>query len=270
MKSRVVTAFALLPLVLAGFAEPNGLGIWGLAVLVGSLSYFELASISGDKAQRLPWLGWILCAGSLFGGLFAPGLVLLVCLLLSALVGILTVARDARGPWIQISGLWIFAPLMAIFMAHRIADPTLQGLPPGTLHWNHWTLVRPAFMCVWPLWAGDTFGIIVGKLIGKKKLAPAISPSKTVEGAVGNLMGALTVGGAFGLAMGLHLPQSLGCCAIAGVLGQAGDLFESWVKRRFNVKDSGNILPGHGGFLDRADSILFAAGPIALLLALWH
>lgn len=277
MKSRVVTAFALLPLVLAGFAEPYGLGIWGLALLVGSLSYFEMCSIAGESTQRIPWLGWLLSAGCLYGGLVAPSVVLLTCLLLATLIGVLTVARGAKGGWMQISGMWIFAPLMAIFMAHRLVDPSAVSLASGTHAAPHpqaygafWSLIRPAMMCVFPLWAGDTFAIMVGKLAGKHKLAPSISPSKTVEGAIGNVFGSLTVGGGFGLLMGLSWQQSLTCCLIAGVLGQAGDLFESWFKRKFGTKDSGSLLPGHGGLLDRADSILFAAGPIALVLSLWH
>lgn len=124
-------------------------------------------------------------------------------------------------------------------------------------------------MCVFPLWAGDTFGIIVGKLLGKHKLAPTISPAKTVEGAIGNLSGALLVGAPFGLLMGVPIMKALACCCAAGTLGQVGDLFESWIKRRYGAKDSGSLLPGHGGLLDRADSILFAAPIIALILALW-
>ena len=260
MKSRVVTALALLPLVLAAFAEPHGFGIWGLAVLVSSLSYVEFCAIANQTSQRMPWLGLLLAAGTLWGGIASPSPILLVCLVLAAIIGILTVARGATGSQAQISGMWIYAPLLAIYMTHRIVEP----------YADHWSLVRPAFMCVFPLWAGDTFGIFVGKLFGKHKLARNISPSKTIAGAVGNLFGAITVGGGFGLAMGVPVPQSLACGLIAGTFGQAGDLFESWFKRQHGAKDSGSILPGHGGILDRADSILFASPLIALLLALWR
>ncbi len=109
--------------------------------------------------------------------------------------------------------------------------------------------------------AGDTGAYYVGSAIGKHKLYPVVSPNKSIEGAVGGLAGSVT--GAL-IARATFFPQLTFVDAVAtalllGVLGQLGDLFESLLKRSFGVKDSGSIIPGHGGILDRLDSILFAA-----------
>jgi phosphatidate cytidylyltransferase len=115
---------------------------------------------------------------------------------------------------------------------------------------------------------GDSAAYYVGSSIGKTKLYPAVSPKKSVEGSLGGLAG--SIGGAF-VAKAIFFPElrAVDCVATAlllGILGQLGDLFESLIKRSCGVKDSGSIIPGHGGILDRLDSILFA-GPAAFYYA---
>ncbi len=109
--------------------------------------------------------------------------------------------------------------------------------------------------------AGDSSGYFVGRRIGKKKLAPALSPGKTVEGAWGYLAGTIVIGLGGGALLLSHMAwrEILLLSLSVGVLGQLGDLFESSVKRAFAVKDSGSLLPGHGGLLDRLDSLIFPA-----------
>jgi phosphatidate cytidylyltransferase len=109
------------------------------------------------------------------------------------------------------------------------------------------------------VWATDSAALFVGKLTGRRKLAPVVSPGKTVEGAVGGLVGGIVIGGLFGaIFLGQVLP-GLAIGLIAGFFGQLGDLFESALKREVGVKDFGNLFPGHGGALDRFDSFLFVA-----------
>ena len=136
------------------------------------------------------------------------------------------------------------------------------------------TLVHGLALCILLVTctvANDTFAYFVGRVIGRHRMAPRISPKKTVEGALGGLAGAVIAA----LLVSVYtngMPKGYAALLglVVGVFGQWGDLFESAVKRDFRVKDSGKILPGHGGILDRFDSFLFASfatywGAIALL-----
>ena len=118
------------------------------------------------------------------------------------------------------------------------------------------------------VWAGDTLAYFVGKFLGRAKMAPALSPKKTWEGAAGNMLGSLIVGYCF--ARGLHYDAMswLATAALANIAGQVGDLVESAYKRGAGAKDSGALLPGHGGMLDRIDSLILAA-PVVWLAAGW-
>lgn len=109
------------------------------------------------------------------------------------------------------------------------------------------------------VWFTDSGAYFTGRKIGKRKLWPEISPNKTIEGFVGGIVWAIAIGLIFNFFVDLEKPVLLiiGVSIIASVFGQMGDLVESALKRHFNVKDSGTILPGHGGILDRFDSILF-------------
>lgn len=116
----------------------------------------------------------------------------------------------------------------------------------------------------------DTIAYFVGSAIGKHRLYPAISPKKSIEGAIGGLIGGVV--GAL-LARFFWFPDLAwffagGIGVVLGAAGQIGDLFESMLKRSYGVKDSGRIIPGHGGLLDRLDSLIFAFPP-AYYLALW-
>jgi phosphatidate cytidylyltransferase len=107
-------------------------------------------------------------------------------------------------------------------------------------------------------WAGDTVAYFVGRAIGKHKFAPILSPKKTWEGAVGGFAGSLLVGVAFSKWTGIAMGQMLAMAAVGNVAGQVGDLLESAYKRSAGVKDSGTLLPGHGGILDRIDALILA------------
>jgi len=112
-------------------------------------------------------------------------------------------------------------------------------------------------------WSTDIGAYFVGRAIGRRKLAPSVSPGKTVEGLYGGMAAATVIGGCWALAVGLGRPL-LVLAPLSALAAQAGDLFESWMKRRAGVKDSGTWLPGHGGVLDRLDGLV----PVAVLTAL--
>lgn len=157
-------------------------------------------------------------------------------------------ARLALGIALYTGGLLAFGPL-------------LRGLDQG----RDWVLFS-----LLVTFSADTAAFFVGRMVGRVPLAPAISPGKTREGAVGGLAGAVAAAVLFGglsrIPSGLLLQVVLGL--LMGVAAQAGDLAESWMKRKTEVKDSGNLIPGHGGVLDRLDSIVPNL-PLVYIFAMW-
>ncbi|GAF86347.1 unnamed protein product, partial [marine sediment metagenome] len=133
----------------------------------------------------------------------------------------------------------------------------LRGLDDG----RNWV-----FFALFVTFASDTTAFFIGRALGRHKLAPGISPGKTWEGAIGGILGAIVVSLFFTLNTPLILPLSWGQVILLGLLvsifGQLGDLAESLFKRYTGVKDSGSVLPGHGGFLDRMDSVVFASAVV--------
>jgi phosphatidate cytidylyltransferase len=110
-------------------------------------------------------------------------------------------------------------------------------------------------------WVGETVAYVVGSTVGRRRLAPVISPRKTVEGAAAQLIASVAAGVllAAWLLPGCPVPWALGAGGLLGVVGQVGDLAESVIKRSVSLKDTGALIPGHGGVLDRIDSLLFNA-----------
>lgn len=148
------------------------------------------------------------------------------------------------------------------FQAKAILGFFYLGLLPGfaclVLELNHgliWFIAMLAFV-----FSGDIVAFFAGSYLGKNLLLPEISPKKTVEGALGGLLGSL-LSGVFLLILFPFLPWGpvVTLAGLAGLVGQMGDLFESLLKRVANQKDSGTLMPGHGGVLDRLDGVLFAA-----------
>jgi phosphatidate cytidylyltransferase len=171
--------------------------------------------------------------------------------------------------------------LVALFrikdIRHSAADAALvlMGFLYVPLLLSHLVMIRMLphgvpwlFLVMVIVMSGDSAAYYVGSSFGKTKLYPAVSPKKSVEGSLGGLAGSMV--GAF-VSRATYFPELTvaDCVAAAlllGILGQLGDLFESLIKRSCGVKDSGTIIPGHGGVLDRLDSILFA-GPAAFYYA---
>jgi len=118
------------------------------------------------------------------------------------------------------------------------------------------------------IWVGDTAGYFVGRSIGKHALAPHLSPKKTWEGTVASFLSSLIVALAFARFMMVPLPHLLGMAAAGNVAGQVGDLLESAYKRSAGIKDSGTLLPGHGGVLDRIDALILAI-PVVWYYWIW-
>jgi phosphatidate cytidylyltransferase len=139
---------------------------------------------------------------------------------------------------------YLYLPLLLAFLVR------LHALPDG----RDWIYV--AFLIAW---SGDTCAYFAGRALGRHKLYPLISPGKTLEGALGGLAGSFlgVLGAKLTFFPDLTLWDSAALALVGGVLGQVGDLCESMLKRSYAVKDSGTIMPGHGGLLDRIDALLF-------------
>jgi phosphatidate cytidylyltransferase len=150
--------------------------------------------------------------------------------------------------------------------------PLYVGLPCLALVWLRLqpeTGLEAVFWLLLVVWATDSGAYAFGRLIGGPRLAPRVSPGKTWAGLFGGMLSAAIVG--FGIAsyyaLGVAIMAGLVAAGLAA-LAQAGDLFESWLKRRRGMKDAGNLIPGHGGLLDRVDGMMTATPALALLLLL--
>jgi len=192
------------------------------------------------------------------------GIVLVVAALLAAIEGgnilavlVAAVATLMFYEWTRIVRGWGAAWYMSGFF--------YALLPALALLWIRERDGHGLALLIWSFivtWSTDIGAYFAGRRFGKRKLAPAISPNKTVEGLYGGIAAATILGGAFALATGLGLPL-LALAPVLAVAAQGGDLFESGMKRRAGVKDSGTLLPGHGGALDRLDGLV----PVAVLTA---
>ena len=190
----------------------------------------------GLLAVRAPvWLGLGVLVAAAFVNLVVAG------------IGKAGMVRQAFG------SLYLGVPGVALFALRAT---------PGHGLW----LVLMLFAAVW---ATDTGALVSGKLIGGPRLAPALSPNKTWAGLAGGTMMAGIAVAAIALALGASVARGAGFGIVVALVGGAGDLFESWIKRQVGRKNSGHLIPGHGGVLDRIDSILFAAPACAAFVFLF-
>ncbi len=242
---RVISAAVGIPLVvLAVFLSPPPL-YRGLAAVLAALAlteYLRLCGIAGP-------LGWAAtaggaaaaaAAGTAEGGLLAGGALLLLLALSTLKVG--DPARRFRETGEAVLGMVYIAYAFAVIVL-------LRQLPHGAA----WTMV---FLAV--IWAGDTAAYYGGTMTGRRRLAPLLSPNKTWEGAAWGLAGSAVAGGILTvlLVREAALTDGLFVGFAVGISGQVGDLVQSLWKRAKGVKDSGHLIPGHGGLLDRIDSLL--------------
>ena len=163
--------------------------------------------------------------------------------------------------------LLLLGPVYVGFLlGHGLAiydlSPAMEGIDNAGRNWLLFTLAGTS--------ASDTGAYAVGRLIGRHRMTPTLSPNKTWEGAAGGLMASVAAMLAVGalLELGVAAWQHAVVAIVVAVVAQFGDLFESFLKRRADAKDSGSIMPGHGGLLDRIDSVLFALPAVYYLLTL--
>jgi phosphatidate cytidylyltransferase len=252
---RILTVLIVLPpLLLANFAGPPWLAVLlvGVAALLGLFEFFGLLRARGWRPLHATGL---VLAGAIFAEVTARGAFPfpLWPLVVLALLGV-TLARSGRldetvpAAAGTVLGALYLGALAGTMAALRVIPPVERG------PWRIFLLFAIVILA-------DTAAFFVGFALGRHRLAPNVSPNKTVEGFVGGLLGGVL--GAWGVqAFGmpeLPLTHALGLGLLTAALGTLGDLDESLLKRWAGVKDSGTLFPGHGGMLDRFDSLLFGA-----------
>ena len=269
-KLRVLTAVILIPLVVAAvWWGPTWLvaAAAGLVAVAALVEFFDMGARLGFQAYRFwsclaalailaqQWYASQAASIANLGDLLyqarSPRLTLDLVLFLF-LLGLAVIVLGSRRALaealpsvsISIAGLVVIVlPFSAVVRLHGVdvSGPRLLLF----------TLVL--------VWVGDTAAYFAGRGFGRWKLSPQLSPNKTWEGAMANFLAALLVGAVFGYWTRIEPAHMLAMAAVGSVAGQIGDLFESAMKRSAGVKDSGTILPGHGGMYDRIDALIFAA-----------
>jgi len=249
---RIYTILVLAPLLYAVIRYTPPLAFSSVVVLAGGLALFEFYRLCfGNRSHS--WLIGIGLTGfaALILGTHRPDII--VPTLLATLVGIISVPILSRSPLEQSLRDGAMTMFGVLYLGLTLGTLSMTRLLPL----GEWLI----FFLLLVTWASDTGAYLVGTLYGRHRLAPTISPKKTVEGLVGGLIAAIIAGYA---ARWWFLPElsGLDCLILATLLtitGLWGDLTESAMKRSVGMKDSGGILPGHGGMLDRLDSLLFTA-----------
>jgi phosphatidate cytidylyltransferase len=260
---RVITAAVLIPLVLLLLLKGSFPMLVAATALVAELASWEYLAIADcQRSQRTLVL---IAIGVLFAATFFSPAVILPALGLCSLVLVLVCSFGLPIERVLRDSAFSIFPLLYIGL-------TLVTLPLLWVQPNGPSLLIFLFCIVW---TGDTAALYVGRNLGRHKLAPQISPNKSWEGSAGSLAGSLLIAvllfflsrwGESGAV--LHYPgpltRWLAMAVLLNVFAQVGDLVESAIKRGAGVKDSGAMLPGHGGILDRIDALLLAAP------ALWY
>lgn len=225
----------------------GGSALWVLATVAALIMGGEWAGLTRAEDKRR-FMQYALCIPlALMSPLAAGPSILAVAAIAGATIFTLIVTRNR---WLAAGVPYVALPIMALLWI-RMQD---EGL-------------LLAFWALSLVWATDIGAFFAGRNFGGPKVAPAISPNKTWSGLIGGMIAALLLG--WGLASYYDLPFQLAMASPGlALLAQVGDFFESWMKRRAGVKDSGTILPGHGGVLDRLDGVVTSL-PVAALL-IWH
>jgi phosphatidate cytidylyltransferase len=281
---RVVTAAVLIPFAV-------GIVLWGstamvalataLVTLLALFEYFAFGEAIGHRAYRfwtascalififVQWLMSEQASYKLAGGLIAyekvwwfanaaPGLETTFFLFVLGIAANTLFTKRAMVEALPAAGMSCSGFILVAFPL-SFAVRLHGSVPDGPV------LLLFAMVIIW---VGDTTAYFVGRSIGKHPLAPHLSPKKTWEGTLASFLGSLIVAMVFARFMTVPLAHLLGMAAVGNMAGQAGDLLESAYKRSAGIKDSGSILPGHGGVLDRIDALILAI-PVVWYYWIW-
>ncbi len=255
LQLRVMSAIVM---VAAAIAVTWAGGIWFrlFAAAIALASLHEWLRITGMRAGAMPGVAVvatvIACVALTLAGI-APQWPVALAAAAALALGLVAARGGSHAPAI-VAGAVLHCALPAAALAGLRSDTTAG-------------LYAILFLYA-VVWSTDIMAYFTGRAIGGPKLAPSISPGKTWSGAVGGTLAGVAAGAAFAWALGARSAVLAAALALLlSVAGQIGDLYESALKRRFGVKDSGHSIPGHGGVLDRVDALVFAA--VVLYLIAW-
>ena len=272
LKKRIISSLWIAPLVIVAvwFGEPGFTIVIALAGAVAAFEFYKM--VSGLRIHPLTYFGIVLTLLfilsrnptliDLLSQYFNTDLLTPVLTVLALAVPLVWILRPFRGESHFSRWIWTVTGIFYIgwLLSHLVA---LRGIEDG----RNWVM-----LVVLITFASDTSAFFVGRAIGKHRLAPNISPAKTWEGATAGVLAAAIVSLAFILetpfSLYLGYWQAVPLAIAVSIFGQLGDLLESWFKRTFSVKDSGTLIPGHGGVLDRLDSVVFA-GLVVYYYVIW-
>lgn len=267
---RLLTSLVMAPVAIAAILLlPTGwmMALAAVVLLLGLWEWLELAGVEDSLARSALLAAHLaVMVGLVWASRSGEGLSL-VLFLLASFLGVV---------WWLASLLWLrnfdFAStpdgysrmikLAAGALAMIPAWTAVGYIHGGEPHGDRWLLVA-----LFVVWGADTGAYFVGRRFGRRKLAPRVSPNKTLEGLAGGLLVGVGVGLLVALSTGIpasRLPGLALACVVAALFSVVGDLFESLLKRHAGVKDSGRLIPGHGGVLDRVDGVLAALPAFAV------
>jgi phosphatidate cytidylyltransferase len=267
LAARIGTAIVAVPVILALVYPAPAWGFYVLVLAASLVGVRELFAMThpGDAAAQV--VGVAVSAAASLTVFFFPGeprALLTVLVAVPAIGPLYTLARlgaietaALRACALAFGPLFVVVPLTLLALMKK----TLGDAGPGFV-----------MLSLGLAWLADTVAYFAGRMFGRRKLYEAVSPKKTIEGAVGGLLGSVAwavVGSFWFLRGSLPLLHAFPLALVAGVLGQAGDLAESLLKRSTGVKDSGAIVPGHGGVLDRVDAVIMTS-VVVFLYCLWR
>lgn len=255
---RVVTGVGMIAVAMMAVVL-GGIVFWLLATVLGLAMMAEWADLTGTALRHKRLAIYALFVPlALMSPLGAgPGFLSLGLLAGAAFFVVIITNR----PWLALGVVYAGLPILSLLLIRRQHAPGPDLTPYLGLVWTLWALAL--------VWATDIGAYFAGRAIGGPKLAPRLSPNKTWAGLIGGVALASLLAAVMHHAYELPWRLTLATPLLA-VAAQAGDLFESWMKRRAGVKDSGTLIPGHGGVLDRLDGLVPVAPLAALLVVLPH
>ncbi len=282
---RIVTALVLIPIVMGLVLYASTIVVAIATGLITVLALWEFFSL-GDAIGHRPYRFWTIFCGLLFlavqlihalwtsfsgGGFYTlsiAGITLFsppptTPLFFFFALGLAVITLLSRRPLVEVLPSIGISATALLFVASPLSFAVrIHGIPVEGRDLLLFALVIT--------WAADTSAYFVGRAIGKHPFAPNISPKKTWEGAIASMIGSLIAAGIMARWIDISFPHLFAMATLGNVFGQVGDLFESACKRSAGVKDSGGLLPGHGGVLDRIDALIFCIPVIWYYLAIIH